>query len=118
MDWEFYNKNMEKEPKDLEKKELATPRPSLLDIIKLEDRLAQVVGGGDIIRYLDDKTIAEVNWNEYEYEEAKPPYVWALLDNKEMSDSEYLAIHWDSSTEEPSQVKQHVTFFGRYKKKK
>ena len=109
--------SMEESPKNFEARESIVPRPNLLDIVGIEGRLAQVIGAGNSVRYLDDKTVMQIDWDDYSCEVATVPYVWALQKNQEISDDEYRAIHWDATTEADSPVKQYVTFFGRYKRK-
>ena len=40
--------------------------PELLDIVKIDGRWAQVMAGGEIIKYLDSTKAEEINWNDYQ----------------------------------------------------
>lgn len=113
----------EKEPKNLfEQRESPTPRPSLLDVVMIEGRLAQVSPTTDYIIFLDEKARTGdnksyiINWDEYECEVVNS-YVETLRKNNEISEEEYMAVRWGPEQKDRPYLRDYVTFFGKYKKK-
>jgi|GEM_PF-1953155 len=101
-----------------------TPHPNLLDVVKIDGRFAQVLGGGNYIKYLDDKSISSINWEEYFFKKFTDNnhyrdklYVSDLLEKKLISFEEYMSVHWNEDKKEDIDNKRNVIFFGIYKKK-
>ncbi len=108
----------------IEQKESQTPRPSLLDVVKVDGRWAQVVPGLDSIAFLDEKTgdkfqvIHKINWDDYEFERLNDRYVSDLMEQSKMTKDEYEKIHWGHEQQEHPEAKGYVVVFGEYRKKK
>jgi hypothetical protein len=101
----------------VERKE-PTPRPPLLDVVKIDGRWAQVIIGGNHIRYLDDQSEVSVDWNDYNYQPPKPAtHVKQLLVTHEISAKELMAIHWGPEEKQNPEIKSNVHVFGEYKTK-
>jgi len=119
---------MPEKPKSFEERELAepTPRPNLLDVVKIDGRWAQAIIRGDTVRYLDDKSETGINWNDYncqffdKYKKANCTNVWVgdLIEEGQITQDEYKSVVWGSISEPPTERnKQFVTVFGIYTKK-
>ena len=97
-----------------------TPRPHILDVVKIDGRWAQVTLGGDSVRYLDEDTVSSVfiHWDDYTL-----MYNWhglAVGDVHERSpftDEEIERIVWGPEQKENPNVRLEVEVFGEYKKK-
>ena len=120
---------MSEKLKPIENRELAepTPRPSLLDVIKIDGRWAQVILGGDTVRYLDDKSETRINWDDYnchffdKYKKANKTNIWVkdLVEENQITKDEYETVVWGSINESPTEHnKVFVTVFGVYTRKK
>jgi len=85
----------------IENKESFTPRPHLLDVVKIGDRLAQVAPSSNHIIFLNEKAETGlnkaylINWDDYICEETNK-HVVDLRKSGDMSDDEFWAVHWDS----------------------
>jgi len=107
----------------IEHKESPMPHPSLLDVVMVDGRWAQVVPGSDSIAFLDEKvgkkySVAhEINWDDYDFIPLDERFVGDLVDNSKMTDVEYSKIAWGSEQDEHPELKECVTVFGEYKKK-
>ena len=96
-----------------------TRRPSLLDVIRIDGRLAQVIVGGDHIKFLDDGSVVEINWDEYNFKEPAKyrTHISDLVRENQIKETEFQVIHWGPEQEEKPQLRNFVTFFGIYTKK-
>lgn len=107
----------------IEQKESQTPRPALLDVIKVDGRWAQVGVREDSICFIDEKTgeqyhIAHnIDWNDYNFHELDENSVMDLLENGIITDDEYEKIYWGQEQKKHPHLKGHVTVFGEYTKK-
>jgi len=104
---------MEKEPN-----EGSTPRPNMLDIVKIDGKWAQVVSS-DKVKYLSDRnSVAEVDWDKYTYQRDFN-FLTAvdLVDRSEISDSEFMVIYWGTEQEKNPDIRRNVTVFGIFTKK-
>jgi len=109
-------------------KESCTLRPSLLDIVAIDGRLAQVDPGERSILFLDDKArlgrnlqlhnMHEIDWGDYDFIEGSSGFVSFLRDKGEISSDEYMAVRWGPEQEENPHLRDFVRFFGRYESKK
>ena len=93
----------------------------------IDDRLAQVYSEeGENIVFLDERPaggkinkLSEIRWNEYTYE--KLPGILNVGDlrtSKQISEKEYMAVHWGPEEEANPYFRDGVKFFGQFKKKK
>lgn len=94
-------------------------RPELLDIVKIDDRWAQVVGGGDQVRFLQDGQLVDVNWDDYSFEQNTNRTSLGNLvafGNATISEAEIDNIHWQAE-KTSIELKKNVAVFGFFKKK-
>lgn len=111
-----------------EQKEPPTPKPSLLDVVMIDGRLAQVRPSKSTIAFLneflpsgmlDRANITNIDWNDYDYEPIEDcRAVRDLRKNGQISDKEYMAVRYGPEQEHNPNFRDHVVFFGRYTKKK
>jgi len=105
-----------------------TPHPNLLDVVKIDNHWAQVLLGGDHIRYLEDGSVEIINWDDYNYKPAEYKYhdnkthqvirVGDLAESGQINPEQLLKVHWDGETERKSpNIRNAVTVFGEYTKK-
>jgi hypothetical protein len=102
--------------------EKQTPRPNLLDVVKIDGRWAQVLFTGRHIEFLDDGSRTEVNWDDYRLIisfEGKGVRVCDIKEDlgEELSESEIEKIHWGPEEKEYPYLKTRVSVFGEYIKK-
>jgi hypothetical protein len=107
---------------ELEQRESRTSRPSLLDLVKVDGRWAQVGPGPDSIAFLDEKTgkqyhvAHEINWDEYEFVPLNEHFVGDLVDQSKISLDDYNKIVRGPEQDQYPKLKRDVTVFGEYKK--
>ncbi len=99
---------------------------SMLDIVKIDGRWAQIVGGlthrgdadGQSVIFLDDKsrTLAYVDFREYKLDRHLDRYVKNFLATGEMSPEEFKNVYWDSDNI-GTDLALDVTVFGEFSKK-
>ncbi len=92
----------EKEP-SFEKQESIeqTPRPNLLDAVKIDGRWAQVMRDDNYIRFWDDKSDMEIKWDNCtrqtfdKYKKSGHTNIWVsdLVEENKITSEEYNAIH-------------------------
>jgi len=105
-----------------------TPRPSILDVVSLDNVWHQVHGGGGLVRNLNSNTTRAIDWEEYRLIKKFGLYVY-LVNNQEVrkrlgldpsyptiSEDEIKLIHW-SDEPEKEELKGWVTLFGFYEHK-
>ena len=113
----------EKKVRRATESEPSEPRPSLLDVVMIDGRWAQVGPFLHKVIFLDEKfktgeNISHpVNWDDYEAE-IVDGYVKDIRESREMSEDEYNAIHYGPEQEKFPELRDKVTFFGRYEKKR
>ncbi len=112
--------------KSFENKEILepTPRPNLLDIVKIDDRWAQVKGAGNVITYLDNESYTLINWDEYtykafdKYNELGSNNIWVSdIGEDQITYNEYMVIRWGPEQKDNPNLRENVTVFGIYTKK-
>jgi hypothetical protein len=95
-----------------------TPRPNLLDVVKIDGRWAQVILSGRDIAYLDDGTSVEINWDNFiVVKEWKGLPVWKVRESTYFTDKELGHIHWGPEQKQHPHLKEEVRVFGEYIKK-
>ena len=97
-----------------------TPRPPVFAIIKVDGKWAQVIAGGNTIRYLDDSlNKLEIDWKTYKYQFDKNFLtIKDLVEAGEISNAEYLTISLASEKEgADAKFRDEVKVFGIYEKK-
>ncbi|MEK7067184.1 MAG: hypothetical protein AAB950_00060 [Patescibacteria group bacterium] len=112
------NINEGKETKEL-------PWYSMLDVVKIDGRWAQIVGGlidknedrKQAVHYLDDNSSAYVQFNDYELTKQLHSHVSEMLRKGELSQAEFKYVHWDSENI-GTDLAKNVTVFGEFEKKK
>jgi hypothetical protein len=117
---------MEKESHSLvEQKESLTPRPGLLDVVIIDGKLAKVAPDLDSVIFLEEeaktgkKIPHQINWDEYEYKKIRDIATVGNLREKGMiTEEEYYKVHWGSEEEHNPYIRDYVTFFGEFKRKK
>jgi hypothetical protein len=93
--------------------------PSLLDVVKIDGRWAQVMGGGGYVRFLDGKKFQEVDWDNYTLTKRFHSNVKNLqeIHGERIPEEEARNVHWESvDQEEHPNLRGEVTVFGEYKK--
>ena len=100
------------------------PRPNLLDIVKIDGKWAQVMTGGNIIRFLYDLSTETINWDDYQMVQSfkapsEPPYVGGLIDKKivTFTETEIQNIRWGTEEKDSPELKLQVKVFGEFEKK-
>ena len=118
-----------------DQKETPAPEPSLLDVVIIDGRLAQVSFDNKHILFLDEKSVTsrisklqgsrkygklyKINWKEYDYEKVHgASTVGDLRDKGEISDDEYMTVHWGPEEKADPYMRDGVIFFGKLTKKK
>lgn len=95
-----------------------TPRPHLLDIVKIDGRWAQVILGGRHIRYLDDESEVSINWDDFLL--TKDWKGWPVGDVKKsasFTEEELKHIHWGPEQEQHPYLREEVRVFGEFERK-
>ena len=99
--------------------------PSLLDIIKIDGRWAQVMGGGDVVSFFDTEGGYEpIDWSEYDLKEiyGSGSISVSLLERKygeAFTPEEVERIQWESVDQKKyPELKKEVHVFGVYERKK
>lgn len=96
-----------------------TPKPCLLDIVRINSRWAQVMPDLSRIRYLDDGLMESIDFRECELvRQYSAPDVEGVITSGEgeFSDHEIENIHWGSEQVRYPYLKMRVTVFGEYRK--
>jgi hypothetical protein len=94
--------------------------PNLLDIVRVNNRWAQVILDGRSIKYLDDNSLERIEWIDYlKVREYRPSSVLFLKfdGHEQFTDSEIENIHWGPEQNEHPYLKQLVKVFAEYVKK-
>jgi len=95
-----------------------TPRPNLLDVVKIDGRWAQAVMDGNWIKYLDDQSQVKINWDEFRrtknWEELP---VSMVKKSASFTPEELGRIHWGPEQEEYPYLREQVRVFGEFEKK-
>jgi hypothetical protein len=93
-------------------------RPKLLDVIRIDSRWAQVIGGGRHIKYLENQTIEEIDWRNYKMTRRFNCSVGLLeaVHGITPSPLEIVNVHWGSEQEEHPELKEDVSAFGEYER--
>ncbi len=106
-----------------EQKESQTQHPSLLDVVKIDGKWAQVIPRLDRIAFLDEKkgekynVIHEINWDDYGFKKLDTICVTDLLESGKISDEDFNKVHWGHEQKANPNLRGYVTVFGEYKKK-
>lgn len=96
-----------------------TPRPNLLDVAKVDGRWVQVGGGGNLIVYLDDGKVDQINWNDFVLKKDwGGRAVKYIKEAANISVEEISQIHWGPEEEEHPYLKEQVRVFGEFEKRK
>lgn len=108
-----------KRPSGTQKESPETPKPNQLDIVKINCRWAQVAGArNNIVRYLDEGSYEEVDWNDYSFNHIGLAVFDAIkLFRKQFTRTETRNIHWGPEEDMDSVLKLEVWVFGEYMKK-
>jgi len=94
-----------------------TPRPNTLDIVKIDGRWAQ--SNYNLITFLDDKTIFSINWDDYKLvKEWGGSPVSLVKKQAAFTKEEISRIHWGSEEKKYPYLKEEVSVFGEFEKKK
>ena len=107
----------------IEGKEARTPRPNLLDVVMIDGKLAQVLPVDDRICFLKERARTGkinapiINWDDYDGIVVDEE-VQDLVARGEITNDEYNAIHYGPEQKESPHLRDYVTFFGRFTKKK
>jgi hypothetical protein len=96
-----------------------TPRPSLLDIAKIDGSWAQVVGAGNRVNYLQTRKSVQINWDDYTLVQRWGQVVKLLQERygQNFTRQEIANIHWGPEQAGNPELKRLVTVFGEYMKK-
>ena len=95
-----------------------TPRPNLLDVVKIGGRWAQVVGAGNYVKYLDDQSEAEINWDEFQRtKDWERLSVYHVKKTTNFTPEELGRIHWGPEQEQRPHLRGEVSVFGEFEKK-
>ncbi|MDP1689412.1 MAG: hypothetical protein Q8L47_04800 [bacterium] len=92
--------------------------PSLLDIVKLDGRWAQVRAGGRSILFLDSGETKQIDWGQYELNKYVHQAMHYLPESKELTHDELMRIHWGPEQEAKPSLKLQCTYFGDFSSKK
>ena len=98
--------------------EMCDTRPAQLDIVKINGRWAQVVGARGAVKYLNDLTEEQIDWNNYELIKPISQRLKEVLSfgTEKFSGEEIDNIHWGSEQKLYPNLKKQVTVFGEFKK--
>ncbi len=95
-----------------------TPHPNLLDIAKIDGRWTQIIGSGNCIRYLDDKSEVEINWDEFQFiKDWIGLPIKAVKQSTNFTPEELGRVHWGSEQEKIPLLREVVSVFGEFEKK-
>lgn len=102
----------------------AEPWFAILDIVKIDGRWAQIVGGlrnkniegEQLVRYLEDNSTAYINFAEYQLSKIRDTMVADILKAGELSDKQFKNIHWDENNI-GTEMSLWVHVFGEFEKK-
>ena len=98
------------------------PRPSLLDIIRIDGRWAQIGPSQDTFSFLDDhgRAMQSMNWNEYrlvrKYNGVQVG-TYRRFEPDQMSDEDFENIVWGEELKDNPHLRKLVTVFGEYERK-
>lgn len=110
---------MTERPVSLESK--SEPRPSMLDLICLDGRWAQVFSGpfDSTVGYLDDGSRASVDLREYRLTQVFNTHVeiMAQVTGHKLTAAELARIHTGVTGEGEDEQRLNVRVFGEYQKK-
>jgi hypothetical protein len=115
---DFYARLSESIPEVLEQ----APCPSLLDVIRINGRWAQVGPSLDTINFLDDnnRTMHQIDWNAYKltrkYKGVKVA-MYRRFEPEAMTNTEAENIYWGEEQKENPDLKKLVAVFGEYERK-
>ncbi len=111
---------MSEEQKAFENKESTepTPRPNLLDVVKIDGRWAQTILGGECVRYLDDDSKVFINWDDFIFvKDWKTLPVWKVKESTSFTKKELRQIHWGPEQEKHPYLREAVRVFGEFEKR-
>ena len=95
-----------------------TPRPNLLDVIRLHGKWAQVCNIQCVVRYLEDRNHIKVDWDELRlvrrFEDAT---VFSIRQEMPFSDAEYANIYAGQDQDVKPKLREKVNVFGEYERK-
>lgn len=100
-----------------------TRGPELLDIVKIDGRWAQVIGSGDMVKFLSTGVAERIDWGTYQLVKAYKGRAVKLveeLDGEIFSPDEIVAIHWGADVVDPAErirMAREVSVFGVFEKK-
>ncbi len=104
-------------PENIESTE-PTPRPNLLDVVKIDGHWAQVVGGGKLLLYLDDKSTESIDWNDFKFtKDWKGLPVSFVRESVDFTEKELKRIHWGPEQKYNPSLREEVSVFGEFEKK-
>lgn len=90
--------------------------PNLLDVVKIDGRWAQVVGGGNYVKYLYDATEAGVDWANLRLTKRWDAQVYSVRKSENFTPEELKNIHWASGEQEKyPHLKEEVRVYGEFK---
>jgi len=91
--------------------------PSLLDIVKIDGRWAQVRAGGNTVLFLDDGDAQPIDWDDYELDRHDGRALIYTKESLELEPEEILRIHWGPEEKIKPSLKLECTYFGDFIKK-
>ena len=92
--------------------------PNLLDLVKIDDRWAQVIFSGFVVRYLDDQSVELIDWRCLKLVKNWAEYPVSLLKQSiSLTDEEIRHVHWGSEQEEFPRLREQVSVFGEFERK-
>ncbi len=94
------------------------PKPDLQDIVKINGRWAQVFGGGDVVKYLDDASLETVDWDNYRLLRRidKDVLTAELVLDIKLTDKQKKAIYWGAEQEKDQKLNLNTKIFGEFEK--
>ena len=106
-----------KSPESMDQNKNVDLLPSLLDVVKIDGRWAQVRAGGRSILFLDSGEAKQINWSEYDLKKYVHQAMHYLPESKELTPDELMRIHWGPEQETKPSLKLQCTYFGDFKSK-
>lgn len=106
----------EKLPQNQESKE-QTPRPNLLDVVKIDGSWAQVIWFGNYIKYLDDESKVPINWDDFMLvKDWNGLTVIEVKESTSFTEKELTHIHWGPEQKQYPYLSGMVCVFGEFEK--
>ena len=95
-----------------------TPRPNLLDVVKIDGRWAQVKGAGNYVTHLDDNSWVAIKWDDFKLtKDWKGLSVIVVKGSTDFTEKELKRIHWGPEQEQHPELREAVSVFGEFEKK-